>query len=403
VPRLALLTAAAAIALGVTASGCSLKSEDSGGNPAKRIGEGISSNDKSGIEALGFPTTATRDTIRVSGSDAAADAAGVASALFPAATPAARPPAVALVDDDQWQAAVAAGVLAGDPLRAPILLSHGGKIPAVSQSALNRLKPRGQPLAKDAQVILVGDRPPAPDKFKSGAIQGGDPYAIASAVDRFQTAAAGKPTPNVLVASGEDAAYAMPAGAWAARSGDAVLFVKKGSLPGPTRAAILRHEKPNIYILGPESVISPAVEAQLRPLGRSVTRIAKAVKNPVENAVEFAFFSRGGFGWSARQPGRNYSLANASRPADAAAGGTLGANGVFAPMLLTDKSDALPPALQNYLFDVQPGFENNDPSQGLFNRMWILGNDKSVSTQVQARLDELLRLVPVDKAPSDQG
>ena len=72
-------------------------------------------------------------------------------------------------------------------------------------------------------------------------------------------------------------------------------------------------------------------------------------------------------------------------------------------MLVTDKPDVLPPALQNYLFDVQPGFENDDPSQGLFNRLWILGNKDAVSTRVQARLDELLRLVPVDKAPPNQG
>ena len=402
VPRLTLLAAAALLALSAL-SGCSLKSEDSGGDPAERVGEGVKSSDDSAVEALGFPTTATRDTIRVPGEDPAADAAGVASALFPSTTTETRPPAVALVDDGQWQAGVAAAVLAGSPLRAPLLLSDGGDMPAVSRDALARLKPRGQALAKGAQVILVGDTPPAQDGFKNGAIKGKDPYEIAAAIDRFQTTAAGKPTPNVLVVSGEDPAYAMPAAAWAARSGTPVLFVKKNEVPQPTRQAIQQHSKPAIYVLGPPSIVSPAVEKELGKLGE-VERIGGKATNPVESAVEFTIFaSEDGFGWGAKVPGRNYSLANASRPLDAAAAAALGSNGVYAPLLITDQGDALPKPLENYLLDVQPGFENGDPSQGLFNRVWILGNEEAVSTVVQARVDELVQLVPVDRAPDDPG
>jgi hypothetical protein len=75
---------------------------------------------------------------------------------------------------------------------------------------------------------------------------------------------------------------------------------------------------------------------------------------------------------------------------------------VFAPLLVSDQGDALPKPLVDYFLDVQPGFENNDPSQGLYNRVWILGNEKAVSTSVQARIDELVQLVPVDRAP-DSG
>jgi putative cell wall-binding protein len=401
VPRLTLLAVAALLALSAL-SGCSLKSEDSGGDPSERVGEGVKSSDDSAVEALGFPTTATRDTIRVPGGDPAADAAGVASALFPSTTTETRPPAITLVDDGQWQAGVAAAVLAGAPLRAPVLLSDGGDMPAVSRDALARLKPRGQRLAKGAQVILVGESPPAQDGFKNGAIKGKDPYEIAAAIDRFQTTAAGKPTPNVLVVSGEDPAYAMPAAAWAARSGTPVLFVKKNEVPQPTRQAIQQHSKPDIYVLGPPSIVSPAVEKQLGGLGK-VTRIGGKATTPVESAIEFTIFSSKGFGWGAVVPGRNYTLANSSRPLDAAAAAALGSNGVYAPLLVTDQGDALPKPLENYLLDVQPGFENGDPSQGLFNRVWILGNEDAVSTNVQARVDELVQLIPVDRAPDDAG
>ena len=76
---------------------------------------------------------------------------------------------------------------------------------------------------------------------------------------------------------------------------------------------------------------------------------------------------------------------------------------MFAPLLVTDQGDALPKPLEDYLLDVQPGFENGDPSQGLYNRVWVLGNEKAISTSVQARVDELLQLVPVDRAPNSQN
>ncbi|HEX8645408.1 MAG TPA: cell wall-binding repeat-containing protein [Thermoleophilaceae bacterium] len=396
-PRPIPLVVAALLAL-TALSGCSLKSEDSGGDPAERVGAGVSSGDDSAVEALGFPTTATRDTIRVPGEDPAADAAGVASALFPATTAETRPAAIALVDQDQWQAGVAAAVFAGNPLRAPILLSDGGDLPAVTEDALRRLKPRGQALAEGAQVILVGERPPAPDGVKSGAIKGTDPYAIAAAVDRFQIRAAGKPTPNVLVVSGEDPAYAMPAAAYAARSGTPVLFVKRNEVPQPTSQAIQQHSKPNIYVLGPPSVISPQVEKQLGGLGR-VTRIGGEAKSPVESAVAFTQFGDKRFGWGPIVAGdRIVTIANASRPLDAAAAAALGSNGVYAPLLVTDQSDALPPSLRQYLLDVQPGFYE-DPKDGHYNRAWILGNEDSISTSVQAQVDELLQLVPADRPP----
>jgi putative cell wall-binding protein len=389
VPRRSLLLAVAA-ALAI--SGCSLKS-DEGGSPS--IEKGVKSNSSRAAEQLGFPVAATRDTTRVSGTDAVADAAGVATALYPSTTVETRPGAVALVDKDQWQAAIAAGVIAGNPLHAPVLLSDGGSLPGATSGTLNRLKPKGLALSKGAQVILVGDTPPAPDGFKSGRVHGKDPFAIAAAVDSFHTAITGHPSPTVVVASADRPAFAMPAAAWAARSGDPVLFVKRGLVPVPTRKAIQQHDKPRIILLGPRSVISSAVQSQLEKIG-NVTRVQGKDPGPVSNAAEFA---RSSDVWGADHPGRNYSLANAARPSDAAAAATLGSNGVFAPLLVTDKPAAMPPALEGYFLDVQPGFENDDPSEAVYNRVWILGNKDAVSPAVQTRIDQLTQLVPVDKPP----
>jgi hypothetical protein len=342
-------------------------------------------------EKLGFPAVATRNTVRVGGGDAVADLAGTVTAVFPATSDATRPHAVVLVDKNDWQGAVAASVLNAAPLGAPILASDGGSLPAASADALKRLAPRGADLARDAQVIRVGSRPPAPSGLKSGKISGADPYATAAAVDRFFTAIRGKPSPHVIVASGEQAPYAMPAASWAARSGDSVLFTRRDAVPAPTLRAIKAHDKPDIYVLGPESVIAPAVEKQLKRLG-TVRRVQGPT--PVANAVALARYSRRGFGWGITVPGYNFALASTSRPLDAAAAATLATNGVFAPMLLTSSTTNLPSDISGYLLDVQPGYDK-DPSSGVYNRVWILGDVKTIPLSAQGRLDEITRLVPV--------
>ena len=84
------------------------------------------------------------------------DAAGVAGALPATNGDSDRPTAVVLVDQDDWATAIAASVLVGSPIGAPILLTDGSELPAVTKDVLDRLKPKGSDLSKDAQVIRVG-------------------------------------------------------------------------------------------------------------------------------------------------------------------------------------------------------------------------------------------------------
>jgi putative cell wall-binding protein len=377
----------------IVLAGCSIggSEQSSGGESVSASGPAPTSSQKQAAAKLGFPTVATRNTVRVGGGDAVADLAGVASAVFPATTATDRPHAVALVDKDDWQGAVAGSVLNAQPLGAPLLASDGGSLPAATSDVIDRLKPTGADLARDAQVIRIGTKPPAPSGLKSGKIAGADPYATAAAIDRFFTAIRGKPSPHVIVASGEQAPYAMPAAAWAARSGDSVLFTKKDAVPRATMQAIAAHDKPDIYVLGPDNVISKRVEDRLKQVG-TVRRVDGPTA--VANAVALARYSRRGFGWGVTVPGYNFALASASRPLDAAAAATLATNGVFAPMLLTNTADRLPTDVSGYLLDVQPGYQT-DPSSGVYNRVWILGDTNTVSLDAQGRLDQITRLVPV--------
>ncbi len=355
---------------------------------------GVRAEDEQAAEKLGFPSTATRNTVRVGGSDAAADAAGVAGALYPATGDADRPTAVVLVDQDDWATAISASVLVGRPIGAPILLTDGGELPAVTEDLLERLEPKGSDLSRDAQVIRVGPEVARPDGLKTALIEGDNQFERAAAIDRFFSAARAQPSNDVVLFSADSAEYAMPAAAWAARSGDAALPVREGAIPAPIVKALREHDRPNVFVLGPESVISKKVLDQLKEdkLARDVNRIEGP--NPVENAIAFARYEKGDFGWGIVVPGYNFTLASTTRPADAAASAALATRGVFAPLLLSDDPARMPQKLQDYFLSVQPGYED-DPAQAVYNRAWILGDDKAISVAQQAQLDQLTELIPV--------
>jgi hypothetical protein len=377
------------LVVAVVAGGCSLGDEQT--QPPQL---GVKGDDEQAAEKLGFPASATRNTIRVGGSDAAADAAGVAGALFPATGESNRPTAVALVDQDDWQTAVAAAVLAGPPIGAPLLLSDGDELPSVTKDTLERLDPTGSDLSEDAQVIRIGPEVARPEGFRTAVVQGDDAFQRAAAIDRFVSAARGRPSGDVILYPAESAEWAMPAASWAARSGDAALPVEPDSIPAPVAKALAEHERPNVYLLGPPRVISRAVQEQLRrrKLARQVSRIQG--RTPVESAIAFARYEKGDFGWGVIVPGYNFAIASTSRPLDVAAAASLATRGVFAPLLLTDRAAALPKSLESYLLSVQPGYED-DPGQAVYNRAWILGDDKVVSLREQAQLDALTELIPV--------
>jgi hypothetical protein len=340
---------------------------------------------------LGFPALATKNTTRVGGSDPVADAAGAASAVFPGQ----RPGLVSLVNKDDWRSGIAASALVASPLGAPVLLADEDDIPNATSAGLDSLAPRGSVKAHGAQVVRIGSVG-KPSGVRSTSITGSDPFTLADRIDGFLTSAAGNPSEAVVIASADDPAFAMPAAAWAAKSGDAVLFARKNELPAPTRHALARHQKPSIFVLGPPNVISDGVLQKLDRLG-TVKRIAG--KSPVENAIAFARYSDGSFGWGVKDPGHGLVFANSDRPLDAAAGAVLSAAGTYGPLLLVDSSTRLPGTLENYLLDIQPGYRF-DPVRGVYNHAWLMGDESAISVGVQARIDSLAEITEVKQGGS---
>jgi hypothetical protein len=332
------------------------------------------------------------------------DAAGVALAVFPSALSGTHPSAVTIAPTDDWQAAIAASVLMSAPTRAPILLSGPRALPAATTTDLNLLAPTGSGALAGAQVIRVGDVP-AVNGLRSAAISGKGPYALAAAINRYISAAAGKPSPDVVIASADDPAYAMPAAGWAAESGDPILFVSSTGVPSDTQQALLSDGHPHIYVLGPPSVIPDSVLTQLRSYG-TVARVG--AQDPAANSVAFAVYRDppcvvdqpcahvpGSFGWAMRSPGHGYTLLSASRPLDAAASAPLSASGSYGPQLVLDSGDTLPSSVLNFFLDyATPGYTAEGPTAAVYNHGWVIGDPTTISVSVQAELDSLLEVVP---------
>jgi hypothetical protein len=398
-PTVALL---AALALAVALAACGrdergngLGARDQGSKPAI----GVKQDVPAAAADLGFPAFATKNTTRIGGADPVTDAAGAALAAFPSQTPGTHPQVVAIADARDWHAVILAGLLAAPPIRAALLLSDGGRLPPASQEALAKLAPGGSPAVGGAQVIRVGDAA-RPDGLRTTDLAGRDVFALARALDAFHSAANGHTSDHVVVLGDASAALAMPAAAWAAKSGDPVLFTRRDSLPAETRRALQAHQQPRIYVLGPPSSVSKGVLSQLRRLG-TVRRVGDA--DPVANAVAFARYADSGFGWGVVDPGHGLTFARADRPADAAAAALLATHGSYAPLLLVGDAGKLDSAVESYLLDIQPGY-TQDPVRGVYNRGWILGDDRALSLAAQARIDGLLEIQPVsNRQPSTQG
>jgi hypothetical protein len=337
-------------------------------------------------ESLGYPGFATNNTTRIGGSDPAANAAGAALAVFPSTTPAQRPAAVTIVSEEDWAGAIAAGVLMAAPVRAPILFSGSEEMPEVSEEALAALDPQGSEETGQASLFAIGT---VAYPGKAAPIDSGDPASTAAQIATLRNRLAGEPPKHIVVASGSRPDFAAPAAAWAARSGDPVLFTEAKKLPAPTASVLEAHPQVPVYVLGPSSVISSAVVREIAELSKRVKRVSG--EEPVANALALARYRDGSFGWNVNDPGHGFVLARSDAPADAAAAAPLSGSGTWGPLLLTDDAAELPQAVRNYLLDVKPGY-TNDPTRAFYNHVWVIGDQDAIGVGQQAEVNELAEL-----------
>jgi hypothetical protein len=389
--RLLIAAAVAAVALVVLAVVALLGGDDQPSGETRVVTVSVESDapQEAPVGTLGFPLVATRNTTRVSGPDPIADAAATALATHPPAPGAEPVEAAVVVADGDWQSGIAASVLAGPPLRAPLLIGERGGVPEPTALALAQLKPRGGTSPADVAVYLVGEAS-APSKLQSERVEGSSPAELAGAIDELRQDLLKSEPAHIVIASLDRPAYAMPAASWAARSGDPVLFSGSDEVPAPTLEALRRHQGVPVYVLGPESVISERARREIDRVAPGTQRIG--AEGPVANAIAFARFSDSSFGWNLNDPGHGMVLTSTSRPLDAAAAATLSASGKWGPLLITDRADALPPDLRGFLLDVKPGYQD-DPTRAVYNHVWLIGDASAIGASVQAEIDDLAELV----------
>lgn len=341
------------------------------------------------VGAHGAGGLSTKNTTRLGGADTTVDAAAVAVAVYPGLSPASRPQTVLLVAESDWPAALAASVLAGAPLHAPLLYGGGSTLPPASTRALSTLKPSGASALSGTQLLRIGEGG-APAGYLARSITGSDAAELAVAIERVSSSLRHHAPRSVIVTASEGPpAMTMPAAGLAAQTGAPILFVERSGVPTSTAAELRRLGRVSIYVVGPSTVVSKHALEELERLG-PVTRIAGTT--PAENAIAVARFSDGSFGWGVVEPGHGLAFANSSRPLDGPAAAALSATGDYAPLLLLESPGALPSALSGYLSDLQPGSPPSGPVHGVYNHGWLIGDESAIAATTQAQLDSLLEV-----------
>jgi hypothetical protein len=108
-------------------------------------------------------------------------------------------------------------------------------------------------------------------------------------------------------------------------------------------------------------------------------------------------FTDGAFGWGVKEPGHGLVFASAARPLDAPAAALLSASGEYGPLLLLEGPSPVPPALANYLSDIQPAYgraPQYQPVHGAYNHGWLIGDEHAISAVTQAEIDSMLEISP---------
>lgn len=245
-------------------------------------------------------------------------------------------------------------------------------------------------------MILVGDLDPKVEEqvkglgLKTDKITGGRPAAVAKAIDDYYAKVTKEYPPSVVVGSMDSEEYTMPAVNWISHMPEPLLYVKKDEIPQEIVDALkIRGGKANIYLLGPESVVSPKVQSELGQYGK-VVRIAG--EDPYANAVAFAKYKdpATGFGWGITTPGHNFSFVSKDSAALALAAAPFSHLGKHAPLLWTDKNK-LPDVVMSYVMSVEPKYKQS-PTEGPYNHAWLTGTEDVLSYAAQGEIDSMLEI-----------
>lgn len=273
---------------------------------------------------------------------------------------------VILVQAYNFPDALAAGPLAY-MMDAPILLTGTASLSSSVKEEMSRLKA--------SKVIIMGGYSAVSENVENALkaegytverLEGSNRYATAVTTAQFMETRLGA-RKTVVLASGNQFPDALAAGSYAAKEGHPILLTDGTRLTKTTMDYITEGGVDNIILVGGTSVISEALETQLKAMGITITR--KSGKNRFDTSLEItkSYFENAEMA----------IVANGMEFADALAATPYAAK-MDAPIILVNQTRINLP-IKEYLPLSQ------------IQKIVVVGGDAAVSEAVRNELDELLK------------
>lgn len=363
------------------------------------------------VEPDGIEAVATAHTTRLPASDVETQAIVVTQAVYPATRVENATGAIILAPQDPAIAFTAMNRITHMPVNAPLLyLDESGRIAPRTLAEMRRLRPDGVVPDGHKQVYLVGTDDPGVIRtirdvlgYEVRVFPQRDPVALSEALDRWQAALKADFADEVVIAAidhPEGILHAMGPMGWNAHKGKGFAWVETDRVPEATRRMLdRRQDQAYMYLAGPEDVISAEVAKELsryglvrRIEGRNVydtSAVNAGYRGYGRNFGWWVGWNPRDFGWGITQSGHNYIVVNADQPLRAIPSAVLGHMGKHGPMLLV-RGDEVPQSVRDYLTMVRPS--PTGPEQTILNHAWIIGDEASLSWEVQRQIDVLLRI-----------
>lgn len=345
--------------------------------------------------ATNLLTQNTKNVTRIPTDDPIEASIYISQTIWPSTHKENQPGTVILAPLDSWQISLAGADLIHHPNNGPILFTNKESISSNVLNEIKRLNPIGN--SNGTQVMIMGEVSDSVkgqlSDYKMEQIKGENPAAFAKNIDEAYAKVSGGYPDSVIIASSEEKNkhYSIPAVNWIAHMPEPLLYVSDSGIPKETQDALKeRNNKANIYILGPESVISKEMEDQLKDYG-NVKRIG--AKDPVSTSIEFAKFKDKDtkFGWGLTEPGHGVSFVSTETPEVAIAAAPFSHMGKHAPVIWLNKG-GLQKETYDFLASIKPTFKD-DPTTGPYNHSFLVGTAKQIPYKTQGIIDDKLEIV----------
>ncbi|MBF0706684.1 cell wall-binding repeat-containing protein (plasmid) [Alkalihalobacillus hwajinpoensis] len=354
----------------------------------EELNEGASKN---------LQTLNTKNVTRITSNDPITTSILVSQTIWPSTHANNRPGTVILLPLDKWQIGLASVDLVHHPNNGPVMYYDHKEVPIDVLNEIHRLNPKGN--VENIEIMVVGAAPEKVDdqleEFRIEKIPFESSAEFAAEIDEQYANITNSEYPSsVIIVSEEEEAkdYSLIASNWIAHMQEPILYVKKNEIPEETIKALeKRNNNANLYLLGPEKILSIELEEKLREYGK-VTRISG--DDPITTSVAFAKFKdeRTGFGWGINEPGRGISFISTANSDQAIPAAPFSHLGKHAPLLWLENGE-ITEELYQFLALIKPTF-TEDPTTGPYNHGYLVGTVQEVSFQTQGIIDDKLEIVP---------